>query len=55
MNDAWKTELRYYLRVAVTLAAALLAAKYGIKLEPPPLEVKGPVVLQLEVPTTKDR
>lgn len=53
--DALKTELRYYLRVAVTLAAAVIAARYGVKLEPPPLQVQGPVVIKLDPLTNSER
>ena len=49
--EAWKVELRYYLRVAVTLAATILAARYGIKLDPPPLQVQ-PVTIKLDPPLT---
>lgn len=39
MSDELKSELRYYLRVAVTIALAIVAARYGIKIEPPPVVV----------------
>jgi hypothetical protein len=31
--------LKYYLRVAVTIIVGLLAARFGIKIEPPPATI----------------
>jgi hypothetical protein len=39
VSEDLKKELRYYLRVLVTVALALLAAKFGIKIEPPPTTI----------------
>jgi hypothetical protein len=39
VSDELKAELKYYLRVAVTIIVGLLAARFGIKIEPPPATI----------------
>jgi hypothetical protein len=40
VSDELKKEIRYYVRVAVTIGLALIAARLGIKIDPPPIQAQ---------------
>jgi hypothetical protein len=51
VNEEFRNEIRYYLRIAIGVALAVLGARFGIKIDPPPAPIQTPVVVIQSPPT----